>query len=558
VLDFTPQYDAFQRRDPAFDGVVFVAVKTTGIYCRPVCRVRTPLAQNVEFYPSAAAAERAGYRPCLRCRPETAPFCAAWKGTRTTVERALRLIEAGALDREGVDALAERLGLGQRHLSRLFAQHLDASPLQVARSLRVQRAKRLLSDTDLPVTLIAQRAGFQSARRMNAAFTRLYGQPPTALRNRRSAHLVGAARDERMQRQQSGRRSAKPLLKGGPQSREVHMVRAVPVIDIRGFAEGDETARAAIAREVSSALSEIGFLVLRGHGVSPATISALRDAAWRFFDLPPAEKERSRKPMKGAWRGYVTAEDENLSYMQNENSPPDLKEFFGFGQFGRGDEPYYRQPFADVAFPPNIWPNQPADFKPAAMRFYREMEELTERLLRVFEQGLGLDPGFFRDKFNHHASTVRLLNYPNQIEEPLQGQLRCAAHYDFTAFTLLTVDDAPGGLQVQSRSGEWVDIPSIRDGIVLNVGDLMAGWTNDRWRSGLHRVLNPPRDARGSTRRLSLVYFVNPNYDALVECLPSCQDADHPALYPPVKAGEHRLQKVLIATSDVQLVAAAT
>jgi AraC family transcriptional regulator of adaptative response/methylated-DNA-[protein]-cysteine methyltransferase len=182
MLDFAAQYEAFQRRDPALDGVVFVAVKTTGIYCRPVCRVRTPFARNVEFYPSAAAAERSGYRPCLRCRPETAPFCPAWKGTKTTVERALGLIGAGALDRGTVEALAERLGIGPRHLSRLFAEHLRASPLQIAQSLRIQRAKRLLDDTDLPVAVIAERAGFPSARRMSAAFARLYGRPPSALR----------------------------------------------------------------------------------------------------------------------------------------------------------------------------------------------------------------------------------------------------------------------------------------------------------------------------------------------------------------------------------------
>jgi AraC family transcriptional regulator of adaptative response / DNA-3-methyladenine glycosylase II len=186
MRDFAAQYEALQRRDPALDGVMFVAVKTTGIYCRPVCRVRTPFARNVEFYPSAAAAERAGYRPCLRCRPETAPFCPAWKGTRTTVERALALIEAGALDGGSIDALAERLGIGPRHLSRLFAEHLDASPRRIALSLRIQRAKRLLDDTDLPIALIAERAGFSSPRRMNAAFAHLYGRPPSALRKRRS------------------------------------------------------------------------------------------------------------------------------------------------------------------------------------------------------------------------------------------------------------------------------------------------------------------------------------------------------------------------------------
>ena len=114
MFDFAAHYEAVQRRDPALDGVLFVAVRTTGIYCRPVCKVRTPLARNIEFYPSAAAAERAGYRPCLRCRPETAPFCPAWKGTKTTVARALALIEAGALDRDSVDALATSLGIGPR------------------------------------------------------------------------------------------------------------------------------------------------------------------------------------------------------------------------------------------------------------------------------------------------------------------------------------------------------------------------------------------------------------------------------------------------------------
>ena len=147
MLDFETCNAARLRRDPAFDGRFFVAVRTTRIYCRPVCPVKQPLTRNVSFYPSAAAAERAGYRPCLRCRPETAPFCPAWKGSRTTVERALGLIEGGALDRAGVEDLAARLGVGPRHLSRLFGKHVGASPLQIARTLRLQRAKRLLDQT---------------------------------------------------------------------------------------------------------------------------------------------------------------------------------------------------------------------------------------------------------------------------------------------------------------------------------------------------------------------------------------------------------------------------
>jgi AraC family transcriptional regulator of adaptative response / DNA-3-methyladenine glycosylase II len=195
MLDFADQYEAFLRRDPGFDGSVFVAVKTTGIYCRPICPARTPLARNVRFFVSAAAAENAGFRPCLRCRPETAPFCPAWKGTRTTVERALSLIRGGVLDHDGVSSLASRLGIGPRHLNRLFAEHLDASPLQVALTLRVQRAKRLLDGSDLPIAVIAGRAGFPSARRMRGAFVRLYGWPPQVFRARsrrqRSSHQAG-------------------------------------------------------------------------------------------------------------------------------------------------------------------------------------------------------------------------------------------------------------------------------------------------------------------------------------------------------------------------------
>jgi AraC family transcriptional regulator of adaptative response / DNA-3-methyladenine glycosylase II len=154
---------------------------------RPVCPVRKPLSTNVCFFPSAsaAAAERAGFRPCLRCRPETAPFCPAWKGTRTTVDRAVHLIiEEGALDEDDacVESLAERLGIGARQLSRLFARHLSATPIQVAKTARVQRAKRLLDLTDLPMTEMALRAGFRSLRRFNAVFIEVYQRSPSEVR----------------------------------------------------------------------------------------------------------------------------------------------------------------------------------------------------------------------------------------------------------------------------------------------------------------------------------------------------------------------------------------
>ncbi len=191
MLDFDICNAARLRRDPAFDGRFFTAVKTTGIYCRPVCPVKQPLTKNVSYYPSAAAAERDGYRPCLRCRPETAPFCAAWNGTRSTVGRALKLIEGGVLDEASVEQLAARLGIGARHLARLFQRHVGASPLQTAKTIRLQRAKRLLDDSDLPITAIAYHAGFKSLRRFNAAFVDLYKRPPSAFRRKRSRPSSG-------------------------------------------------------------------------------------------------------------------------------------------------------------------------------------------------------------------------------------------------------------------------------------------------------------------------------------------------------------------------------
>jgi AraC family transcriptional regulator of adaptative response / DNA-3-methyladenine glycosylase II len=182
MLDFDICNEARLRRDPAFDGVFFIGVKTTGIYCRPVCPARSPLTRNVSFWPSAAAAEAAGFRPCLRCRPETAPFSPAWNGTRTTVERALRLIHEGALDEDTVEALAGRLGVGPRHLARLFQQHVGASPVQVAKTARVQRAKRLIDGGELGMAEIARAAGFGSLRRFNTVFLELYGRPPSAVR----------------------------------------------------------------------------------------------------------------------------------------------------------------------------------------------------------------------------------------------------------------------------------------------------------------------------------------------------------------------------------------
>ncbi len=184
-LDPDVCYRALRTRDARFDGRFFTAVRSTGIYCRPICPARTPRRENCLFLPCAAAAEEAGFRPCLRCRPEASPGTPAWLGTSATVSRGLRLIGEGVLDRGSVGALAARLGIGERHLRRLFLRHLGAGPLAVARTRRVLFAKQLIDETRLPMAEVAYGAGFASIRRFNDAIRRSYGRSPSDLRRAR-------------------------------------------------------------------------------------------------------------------------------------------------------------------------------------------------------------------------------------------------------------------------------------------------------------------------------------------------------------------------------------
>jgi AraC family transcriptional regulator of adaptative response / DNA-3-methyladenine glycosylase II len=187
-LDPDACYRALRARDARFDGRFFTAVRSTGIYCRPICPARTPRRENCWFVPCAAAAQEAGYRPCLRCRPEASPGTPAWQGTSATVSRALRLISDGALDEGSVATLAARLGIGDRHLRRLFLEHLGASPVTVAQTRRLLFAKKLIDDTALPMVEVAAASGFASVRRFNDAIRQTYARPPRELRR--------AARDE--------------------------------------------------------------------------------------------------------------------------------------------------------------------------------------------------------------------------------------------------------------------------------------------------------------------------------------------------------------------------
>src|SRR6476620_4300168 len=180
-------YRAVRARDVRYDGRFFTCVKTTGIYCRPICPARPPKLVNCTFVPTAAAAQEAGFRPCLRCRPESSPELDAWRGTEATVSRAMKLIETGALDQSSVAALANRLEIGERQLRRLFSRHIGAAPITVAQTRRVLLAKQLIHQTNLSMIEVALASGFGSVRRFNETFQRMYGRPPSELRRRATA-----------------------------------------------------------------------------------------------------------------------------------------------------------------------------------------------------------------------------------------------------------------------------------------------------------------------------------------------------------------------------------
>ena len=266
-------------RDSRFDGKFFIAVKTTGIYCRPVCPAPSPKKTNIRYYATAAAAAEAGFRPCLRCRPEAAPGTPAWLGTSAAVRRALRLIQDGELDRLSVDELAMKIGIGPRHLHRLFIQHVGASPLAVAQTRRLHFAKRLLDETRLPITEIALAAGFGSLRRFNDAFRKTYRRAPRDLRRMKpDANVAG---DEVIMKL-----SFRPPY-DWPQVRDFLATRAIPGVervDERGYARTIATDHGHAIVSVQH-LPTANALELRVRGAAPMSLFRISAAARRMFDL---------------------------------------------------------------------------------------------------------------------------------------------------------------------------------------------------------------------------------------------------------------------------------
>jgi len=316
----------------------------------------------------------------------------------------------------------------------------------------------------------------------------------------------------------------------------------VPVIDMAPFLAGDGDAKAATARAVDAACQDTGFLVVTGHGVPAPLIADAFAEFHAFFDLPVVEKERVRSPRGDNLRGYVGIEENALSYSIDATTPPDLFERFTCGLPDVPDDAFHNAR-RDTLFQPNIWPAARPSMAPVAGDYFRAMERLIADLLRLCAVALDVDEQFFADKIDHHSPLLSANLYPAQPAVPEPGQLRAGAHTDYGSLTILASEDKPGGLQVMTRDGNWRDVRPAPNSFIINIGDLMARWTNDRWVSTLHRVVNPPRAAADTSRRLSLVFFHHPNQDALIECIPSCASAGNPAKYPPITAGDYIMGK---------------
>jgi isopenicillin N synthase-like dioxygenase len=320
----------------------------------------------------------------------------------------------------------------------------------------------------------------------------------------------------------------------------------VPVIDIAPFLRGAPADKAQVAEQVGRACRDIGFLVIQGHGVDPTLSERMRAVSRAFFDLPLAEKARVARPAKDVARGYIALDEESLARSRDPGAyGSDLNESLVIGQVDPPPAEYANATAAGRHFAPNLWPERPPELRETWAAYYRTMGSLAATLMRIFALALDLPEAFFDASIDKHISRLRVRNYPAQRVAPAPGQIRAGAHSDYGSLTILATEDKPGGLQVCNAAGEWVDVPIVDDCLIVNIGDLLARWTNDTWVSTLHRVVNPPAGAGAESRRQSLVFFHNPNYDAVIESLvPGA-----PAKYPRTTSGEH-LRQLFTATQN--------
>ena len=320
------------------------------------------------------------------------------------------------------------------------------------------------------------------------------------------------------------------------------MTNEVPSIDLAPFMTG--SGKQTVAREVARACEEIGFLKIRRHGVPQGLVERTFATASDFFANPQEVKDRFRPPKSSSARGYHALCTKNLAKTLGYDNPPDLREQYYIGPLVSRAAEFAHIPGAAELYTENLWPDTPAEYREVFTTAYRSLESLGGMLMRIFAVALDVDEHFFDDKIDRHFSTLPVNHYPEPDGEPLPNQIRAGEHTDFGSLTILAVSERAGGLQVRLRDGSWLDVTAEPDEFIVNTGDMMQRWTNDRWLSNVHRVVNPPVGQRSGSRRMSFGYFLHPNYDAEIACLPTCQGPGKPTRYKPVRAGDMMRQKL--------------
>ena len=317
----------------------------------------------------------------------------------------------------------------------------------------------------------------------------------------------------------------------------------VPTIDIGPFLGGDAAAGRAIAGQVAQTCERTGFLIISGHGFPLDLLERAQQLLFAFFDLPEETKNRWHPTGSSKQRGYHGFATRGLAGTLGQQTPPDLRETVFLGPVDDHRGHYAGMPEAATSYAPNLIPTEPAGLEPTLVALYRAYERLAGDMMRVFAAALRLPEAFFDGVLARHFSIMSCHHYPVLSQPPLPGQLRTGAHTDYGAMTILAATDAEGGLEVRLPDGSWAGVKPRAGEFVVNLGDMMARWTNERWASTLHRVVNPPL-GMAQSRRLSIGMFVHPNYDQRIACVPTCLAPGEKPRYPAITAGEHIKRKI--------------
>jgi isopenicillin N synthase-like dioxygenase len=324
--------------------------------------------------------------------------------------------------------------------------------------------------------------------------------------------------------------------------------RSIPSIDLDAFLGGSSTEQKIIAARVDEICKRIGFLVIENHGVPQKIIEDAWSATRFFFELPLEQKLKSKPDDPNCPRGYFPMAAEALARSLGVDTPPDIKESLGIGPL-RG--PPYEMAAEDFEFHygDNFWPGRPRDLRRALTDYFEAMTVLGNQVLRLFAAALELPQGFFERFHTHPMCALRCINYPASEEPLLPGQRGAGEHSDYGSITMLKSDPNVPGLEIRLPSGEWAEAPLVEDAFIVNIGDMMARWTNDRWVSTPHRVNQPGAADSGATRRQSMAFFHNSNFDAEIESIPTCVQAGEKPKYESVLAGQYLIQRFTSAVT---------